>query len=80
MINHIWVYSSHHVLQTTCALVQTAFSSLSVCVSLFGYTISSAKSEMVSVLLEVLATTGFDLDWGRTAVTIGEFEVFGSIF
>jgi hypothetical protein len=41
------VYSSHHVLQTACALVQTACSSLSVFFSMLGLTISSTKSEVI---------------------------------
>jgi hypothetical protein len=41
------VYSSHHVFQTGCALVQTACSSLSVFFSLLGLTISFTKSEVV---------------------------------
>jgi hypothetical protein len=41
------VYSSHHVLLTDCALVQTNCSSLIFFFSLFEPTISSTKSEVV---------------------------------
>jgi hypothetical protein len=41
------VYSSHQVLQTACALVQTACSSPNVYFLLLGLTISSTKSEAV---------------------------------
>jgi hypothetical protein len=43
----IVVYSSHHVLQTASALVQTACSRRSAFFSLFGLTISSTKWEVV---------------------------------
>jgi hypothetical protein len=57
--DYIVVYSSHHVLQTACALSQMVFSILSVLFSLFELTISY-KVRVGIVLLKALVASGLD--------------------
>jgi hypothetical protein len=73
------VATSHHVLQTACALVQTACSSLSVLFAACTHDIL-CKVGFGIVLLEALTASGLDPDWGQNAATSDEFQVFGGVF
>jgi hypothetical protein len=75
----IMVYSSHHVLQTACVLVQTAYSSLSVFFSLLGLTISPSKSEVVLFSRRHLEPS-VSIRIGGRLLPQFTFQVFGSIF
>jgi hypothetical protein len=64
----IVVYSTHHLFQTACALVQTAFASWTH--GIF-YNVGGDIA---------LAASGLDPDWWQIVATSGEFQVFGGIF
>jgi hypothetical protein len=76
----IVVYSSHHVLQTACALVQTGCSSLSVFFSLLGLTISSTKSEVVLFSRKQLRPPVSIRIGGRLLPQVVSFKYLGLFF